>query len=357
MPGNDWRLRPLAQNRRPFRDLIMTPSLTHGFALLSKVDEREPGSLTFVVGPGGAAKTSLCEALPTSLYGAKDLWPIDCIPMISVSARTPDRGYFSWGALITSLLQQLLDPFHCLEVEDPRIDSRLHLDLCRAMSRITRVRCSAVEMWEIFISLARQVGLRHIVIDEANLLTITQQNRLPSDYIEALRSAALVIECTIILFGTYELLEVIDFSAQNNRRNLNIQLERLRFGTVEETTLFLSVAEAVAEECGVPKDLVSSDPQWFYDASYGIVGELVELFRRARIHASADGATKVESQHLKRASHLPQALTRMRFEADEIDRAFSRTYAKPRPKKAPETRATRQRGRRKAKRLSLGAAE
>ncbi|MGH6752749.1 MAG: hypothetical protein ACREDP_11330, partial [Bradyrhizobium sp.] len=99
MLNYDWRKRPLAANRRPWRELVMTPSHEYALALLHDVDSREPGSLTFVMGPGGSAKTSLCEALPTELFGERSQWPEDRIPMISLSAGLPDRGYFSWGAL------------------------------------------------------------------------------------------------------------------------------------------------------------------------------------------------------------------------------------------------------------------
>lgn len=355
MAKNDWRTRPLSENRRPFEELVKTPGITSALNILLQVDRREPGSLTFVLGPGGAAKTSLSEALPSMLFGHRSEWPIDQIPIVSVSARLPDRGFFTWGALIYALLAQLLDPFRSLDLNPSGIDPTLLADIRRAMSQTTRLRVSGREMWEIFISIARQVRLRHIVIDEANLLMLTQENRTPSDLIEAIRSHAIAIGCTVIFFGTYRLLEVMDFSAQINRRNLNVQIERLQCNTDSQRVFFLSVAEEIGSKNAIPPHLIQENAQWLYETSHGIVGELVEHFARAEILANADGLSTVQMRHLERACHSRVGLERMRFEADEIDRAFSRDYAAPAPAEPPPEcrrpqRARRRPGKRKAKR-------
>ena len=330
----------------------MTPALSSAFALLNQVDSREPGSLTYVVGPGGSAKTSLYEALPSALYGDRANWPDDQIPIIGVSAKAPDRGYFSGVTLVSNLLAQLLDPFRSVSLDLKLIDPGLREDLQRAMALAGGRPLSGVRMWDILIPIAKQVRLRHIMLDEAGLVVLIQQNRIPSDFIEALRAAAMDIGCTVIFFGTFELLTVMDFTAQSNRRTLNIQVERLLNKTAEQRELFLSVADAVAAYEGVPVELVQPHAQWLYEVTYGIVGELVDLFKRAMIYARARELNCVTWTELQDACHLPNALMRMRFEADEIDRAFARGYAMPRPRRPPPTREKTRPGRRKAKRHS-----
>lgn len=356
MGNQHWQTSRLQDNKRPLGRLIMYPGLAYACECLKHIDSREPGSLCYVVGPGGTGKTSLWEALPGLLFGNRENWPADQIPIISISVGTPDRGYFSSGVMASDLLREVLDPFRPFDLDLRDIDSGLKTDLKRAIASTARLRMSGVEKWAAFISIARQVGLRHILVDEANLMVITQQNRLPSDYIETLRAAAMAIGCTVVFFGTHDILHVMDFSAQSNRRTLSIQIERLLCRTTDEQAIFLSVAEGIASDRGIAEKLIGDNAIWLYEVTYGIVGEIDELFKRAILLQKAEQAPCLIWEHVQRACHLPNVLERMRFEADLIDHAFGRDYAAPRKRK-PAARGVRKPRRRKAKRHATPSRE
>jgi hypothetical protein len=290
------------------------------------------------------------KRLATDVYGHPDSWRSGQLPVIKVSADNPDRGYFSSKALMKALLAAVRDPFRGLrfQIEELQIDEPLKNDLVRAISTMRPVTESEPALRESFISIARAAGVRLMLIDEANLLCLTQRTRVPTDYLESLRNLASQVGCRVILFGTIDLLEMVDYSGQLNRRARHIHIDRMRCESREGAVEFMSFLDELERDMNLPAKLLTSHVDEVYVNTYGIPGEVVGLVERADEVRDALGATCIEWRHLTHAFRIPDILARMREEADLIAEVMLGT--KTGDAKRPVVRRARRRPAAKAKR-------
>lgn len=297
-----------------------------------------PGNLAMCIGPGGAGKTSVAKRIGGMVFGDESSWEPGTQPYVYLCANVSDRGYFSPKAFIASALKALQDPFRATS-EDvatwnaPEDAKRL---VIAALSGRSLRTPGERQLRDAFVSIARLRKVRLLIIDEANLLALTQVNRVPTDYLESIRLLGDEIGCPIILLGTTAMLHLLSYSAQINRRTLHVQLDRMRCDDDEgedEWVAFLRHLTASNEVFNQETVLKMSSEIFLW--TQGIPGEAVALLQRARHHMAGDGCVVVTRKHLEAASHLPDEQEQMIQEAELIDSAFGRTVPSkeaPRPK-------------------------
>lgn len=294
-----------------------------------------PGDIAFCVGAGGAGKSRLAKLIGPMVYGGSETWAPGTRPFVLVQLDTPDRAYFSPKAFIRDCLLCLDDPFRA-GVEHiatwplaPEIKERL--------IRITSVQSprsyGEPEMRIAFINLARLLGVKLLLVDEANMMTLTQVNRIPTDYLESLRRLGDRIGCPVILLGTIRLLKLLGHSAQLNRRTFRVHLARMSCLDEVGAMQFLSFVKGIEDAYKLDSGLLTGQVEAVHEWTYGIPGEVVGLVDRARIYAAAEGSA-IEWSHMQKAKHLPEALKRMVTEADIIESTMEGT---------PEPEAPRER--------------
>lgn len=293
----------------------------------------EPGDICFCVGAGGAGKTSLAQILGPMLYGEQSSQQPGTKPFILVSLDAADRAYFSSKDFIRSCLLELRDPFRS-RVEDV---SRWELapEIKRRLVRLTSLHSSRShgepEMRAAFVNLAKMLGVKLLIIDEANMLRLTQKTRVPTDYLESLRRLGDKAGCSIILFGTIDLLGLLGHSAQLNRRTSRIHIARMscrdECGAIE----FTAFLKGIEIDYSITPGLLTEQRFAVHELTYGIPGEIVGLVKRAKMTAGAEGV-KLEWKHVSKAGHLPMAWKQMITEADLIESTMEDTSSMPDPR-------------------------
>lgn len=343
--------KPLSRNVRSLGNLILHQKLDLPLRKLCATNlTLVPGSIIYVVGAGGAGKTSLLRAFMQNCFGDQSGWPAGVIPYAYAAAINSDRTYFSPDALADDLLVELGDPFARRAMALPTDERAEAIE--RAYLKIGRAPRTVKEKFESVEDLGLRAKLRYLVVDEANLMVMVQRNHVATDYIEFLRSLATRTQCILLLAGTFEMVDVMNFSAQINRRVLNIHLERLGIKTDAEAAIFAAVAQGVAADYKVDGELVLDNLDWFYEASYGLVGELDGLFMRARVEALVHEREVPSWTDICNALQAPRLLRRMRIEADLVEAAFAEEMTQ-RQKKYLRAARTRSAGRRDAKRHTV----
>jgi GTPase SAR1 family protein len=345
----------IPQTRR-VDELVLYPAWDLAYKRAMAVAQLAPmGVVAFVIGAGGAGKTSMCNALSSDVYGDPGTWPIGRLPVVQVCAENPDHAFFSSKSLMIDLLTAVVDPFRATgeSIESWNIDESLKARLRTAVARLRGVRSSEPDLRRAFISIAKALEVKLILIDEANLMCLTQRNRVPTDYLESLRMVCQAVGCRMILFGTVDLLGMIDYSAQLNRRNPRIVIERMRFESKEQRNEFISFLHYLETELRLPSDLLVEHAEEIYGYSYGIPGEVVGMVQRGDEERLARSANEITWEHLLASAPLPDVIKRMRDEADLITLVMSGARESAISKKQPQAKRKRPLFRRRPARYAV----
>lgn len=341
------------RNNSPFmfRALKLARGLCLAFGRKCK-----PGSLAFCIGSGGTGKSSLAEHIAGTVFGDPSLWSPGNKPVVLVGADAPDRGFFTTKSLMHDLLQSVHDPFRSSipELLNWEIDEDLKRRLVEAVADRDALNSSEPEMRKAFIELAILLNVKLIIIDEGNLLVLTQRGRTPTDYIESVRRLGDKIGCAILLFGTVDMLELMEYSGQVNRRKLKIHLDRMKCEDEPGKDEFVSFLHGIEIEFDLLTGLLTSHAGEMLAWTYGIPGEVVELVDRADDHRSALEDPCLDWSHFVLAKHHPVEMERMCWEADLID---SVTSGKPLTQKDRREIEKRRKNRMNPRRIPVGEAE
>lgn len=278
------------------------------------------GQICFCIGPGGAGKTTLAGLTCSTVYGAADRWPDNERPYIFVAVDVADRGYFSPKSFINRCLIATLDPFRTPPEEAAgwAVPQEIRAAVQRYAARTTRRSMSEPEMRDTFVNLAKILRVRSFVVDEANLLVLTQRGRVPTDYLESIRCLCDLVGCNLLLFGTPRLMELTRHSAQLNRRTEYVHLDRLRCDDEDSRRAFRRFLAELETDYRIPERLLIANARLVYDWTYGIAGEIVGLIQRANRYLRSTGESELQLEHLQQAKRLRPELQQMREEADLI---------------------------------------
>ena len=313
----------------------------------------EAGSLAFCIGSGGTGKSTLAKHIAKTVYGDPKVWRSGTQLVVLVEADTVDRGFYTSKSLMRTMLCAVHDPFRSsiAQIIQWDMDDDLRRRLIEVVSNQRVLESSEPVMREAFISLARILNVRLIVVDEANLLVLTQKGRVPTDYIESLRRLADRIGCCVLLLGTVDMLELMEYSGQVNRRKLKIHLDRMRCESEEDKDELLGFLLGIEEDRGLTEGMLQTHAGQIYDWTYGVPGEIVGLVDRSEMFQAALGAKQLEWQHIESAKQHPVEMERMRWEADLIQKVMT---GSPLTQKDRKEVAKRRRNRMNPRRVMTG---
>ncbi|MBC8063327.1 MAG: TniB family NTP-binding protein [Chlorobia bacterium] len=331
-----------------FRSLKLARGLSLAFGRAAK-----RGSIAFCIAASGMGKTTLAEHIARIIFGPKEGWEPGKMPVLLVGADNPDRGFFLSKSLTKDLLTEVHDPFRSsiAEILNWDIDEDLKCRLVAAVSDIGVLDSSETDMREAFINLAKLLEVKYIIVDEANLLVLTQRTRSPTDYVESLRRLGDKIGCAILLLGTVDMLELLGYSGQVNRRKLRIHLDRIRCDDQAGRDEFIDFLRSIEEDFDLPRGILESKASEIYQATYGIPGELVCWIERAELQQIATESEIASWEHFEAQCLLPVEQERMRWEADLIERVMHGHVLTEKDKKEIEKR---RKNRMKARRIAAG---
>ena len=285
----------------------------------------EPGCIAFAIGAGGCGKTSIAKHLAKTIFGPPKNWSLGSKPVLLVQADLVDRAYFTTKSLMRSFICSVYDPFRSSlpAILNWDIEADLKKQLYDALTGCDPYEDSEPNMRPAFIEIAKLVGVKLIIVDEANLLVLIQRGRIPTDYLESLRLLADQIGCCILLVGTLDMLELMEYSAPLNRRGLDIHIDRMRCDSEEGKLELKSFLGHMEEEYGLEPGVLMNHVSEVYAATYGIPGEIVGLIDRSEHFKNALDAPCINWPLIQRAMHHPSKIARLQEEADLIYRIIN----------------------------------
>ncbi len=351
------------------------PKLQQVFKLvMDSIRKPDGASLIAVYGPTGVGKTTLRlkieqklieEALPQLEKNRGKM------PVVGVEAVAPESGSFNWKDYYERGLMAL---------EEPLIEHKIAFDydipgISRNDQGVVMIKQSTPTSK---LRQALEKALYHrrpdiFFVDEAQHLGKMSSGQKLQTQMDCLKSLANMTGVLHGLFGTYELLDFRDLSAQLSRRNIEIHFSRYKPNNSPDLKAFKSILFTFQKHLPLEQepDLVS---RWdyFYERSLGCVGILKNWLTRSLRDALEEKAETITDRHLKRRAWSVSQCKKMLQEIEEGEIQLEETEedisnlrkamgldqdlteetneASPKPKK----KGTRRVGQRKPKRDSVG---
>lgn len=240
--------------------------------------------VVIITGPTGVGKTRLTTGLRRTLkdhYADEAKQNPGQIPVLYGNAVSAQGSSFSWKDFYTRLLTRS---------NEPMVDKKLMLDsqqnLFRSLPLGQFKENSTADALRISVeNCLRRRKVRCLIIDEAHhILMVSKKgdkHRLEFQF-EAIKSLALETQTTIVLVGTYRLLDIRDLSGQLVRRSEIIHFPRYDYRDGQDRKRFGSVLAQFLKKIPVQHELSAvRDFKHFYNKSAGEVGILKDWLVRA----------------------------------------------------------------------------
>lgn len=283
--------------------------------LMDSISAESLPQVVIFTGPPGVGKTTLVQALIDKMverYLPRITAETDFVPIVSVDAIPPCATSFSWKDFYIRLLTGQNEPLVNRKLlisrqfelfpEHPAANPLEH-------SVTDALRRSAEEYLK-----RRRTKL--FIIDEAHhLLLVTNRQRLENQF-ESLKILAMKTGTTIVLVGTYRLLDILDQSGQLARRSQVINFPR--YDTRKESDrVDFRKALAFFEKllCEHIPTTLNHDAAYFYQKSAGCIGILKDWLKRCLEHALREGATRIDAKFADRYALKNRALVTIVEEA------------------------------------------
>lgn len=268
-----------------------------------------------IVGPSGVGKSTLATSLlKQALKDAQMAGEVDpsIVPAVLVTAAPPHGHSFNWKDLYIRTLEQMQEPLldrkvwsQQVPLFEPMLGSKSPAEsmstdpLRRQLERAFRRR--KTRLW---------------IVDEAHHMLLCHDRRHLAIQYETLKSLADSCNATLVLIGTYKLLDIRDHSAQLIRRSHIVDFPSYRLQFREDQKAFKSVLVMLAKELPIALEpALLDDTAYFFRKTAGCVGILRDLLRDALNDALQASAPLIDKQILDRVGQSNRAIKRIIEEA------------------------------------------
>lgn len=287
------------------------------------------GSLIFVIGTTGVGKTTLQHGLMREI--TEEMRPRlekekGIIPVAAIEADAPTHGGYDFKGHFKQTLRSVLEP-----LIDYKIDTGLREITTDENGRpVAKARASVLALREATEEAFRQRQLKAFFIDEAQHIAKTSSGVTLKDNLDVLKTIANKTKTTHILLGSYELLILLELSAQLTRRSKVIHFGRYEPDVELDVKSYRSVIGNFQLHSPFPQ-LPNLLPHidFLIQHSLGCVGVLKEWLLRGVALALETDAESITREHLEAtrltdgewlslAAEIREAEARMEINQDQI---------------------------------------
>lgn len=273
---------------------------TYSDLLTALKGEASPQVIIFT-GPTGVGKSTLAKAACNRIikhYEAQMIEEQDFVPVVTISAVPPNGNGFSWKDFYIRLLTGQHEPLVDRKLLLPRQTSLFpdHALGERALEHsVADALRRAVEEY------CRHRRTKFLIIDEAHhMLLVNGWQRLECQF-ECLKSLTIQTGVTILLIGTYRLLDILEQSGQLTRRSQVVNFPRYDLRHAEDRKSFRQILGYLEHKLSefVPTRL-DVDADYFYRKCAGCVGILKDWLSRCLEQALEENAPVIDAKFADR---------------------------------------------------------
>ncbi|MCO5189463.1 MAG: ATP-binding protein [Anaerolineae bacterium] len=278
---------------------VMHPKLLEARdALLQAIQYDGHNRVIHLFGCTGVGKTTLrlwLEKLLMEAAQAEMRANPDYVPVASVVTPAPDQGPFNWRDVYVQTLHVLNEPSMLIRSRNrPQSLQFVPEAKLRIAPKMPRAELRLAMVGSLY-----QRGVKVLFYDDAqHLQMVTKAQRL-QDQMENLKWLSDVSETTIVLVGTYDVLNLIDLSGQLARRSTTIHFARYHAEDSVEFQQFANVVYAFQQHMPLkepPKLVEHCD--YLYERTLGCVGLLKGWLERVLVRLLADGSDSCITEEL-----------------------------------------------------------
>lgn len=247
-------------------------------------------------GPTGVGKSTLAKAIRNRVVGKCEerlAREPDFVPVVSVNAVPPNGNSFNWKDFHIRLLTGQSEPL---------VDRKLFIPSQTSLLPDAPVKVHAFQQStadalrrsvENYLRLRRT---RLLIIDEAHHILLGGNGHRLECQFESLKSLANETGVTILLVGTYRLLDILDQSGQLTRRSQVVNYPRYDMRRKEDRESFKKVLGHLEKQMSVfvPTKL-SEEAEYFYNKSAGCVGILKDWLNRCLEYALQEKVALIDA--------------------------------------------------------------
>lgn len=252
-------------------------------------------ALILVYGPTGAGKSTLAESIVDILRKEALLQMQQdpaFIPAVQVGLFATQDALFDWGRNLEDICKALLEPGIAYKIDNSQYISEAR----KALNKVTDPRKS-----KLLRSLENALIHRHplaFILDDAQYTKKVASGRRLEDVMDFFKSLVDFTNTTIVLIGTYELLDFTELSGQLGRRSIKIHLSRYTWDKRTERDGFKNALGSFRDVLPFLETPDFDDYEYFYDRCAGCIGVLKEWLCRAQYVAIKEGAKTLKKKHL-----------------------------------------------------------
>jgi len=252
-------------------------------------------------GPTGVGKSTLVKAASNRLlqyYEDRLIAEEDFVPVVTINAVPPNGNTFNWKDFYIRLLTGQSEPLVDRKLVIPRQTS-LFLDHPLEATFMQRSTTDALRR-----SMEEYLRLRKtklLIIDEAqHMLLVGNKQRLECQF-ESLKSLTIETGVTILLVGTYKLLDILDQSGQLTRRSQVVNFPRYDMRQSKDRDNFRRVLGFLERKLSMHvKTQLDAQADCFYQKSAGCVGILKDWLGRCLEYALKENVSVIDAAFAER---------------------------------------------------------
>ena len=274
--------------------------------LLELVQQKSSTRIAIVTGPSGAGKTTLLKRLENELdnLAASEISKNpEIIAYGGCAIKARGGSVFSWKDPYIQTLKSLQHPFAQSRSIALNQDSTEVTEQASSISTDAARRFTNDRLFRILQKTIEHRKPRAILFDEAHHFLRVGSSMTLIDQLEHIKFIADETRTLFILFGTYELIELMDLSGALIRRREVIHLPRYNYDPTDSIGSLEAYAKVVAvftrDLSEISEVELLKQVPYLYQGSVGCVGILRDWLFRAYVRAIGTKGRKITMQILK----------------------------------------------------------